>query len=350
MDAFYASVEVREHPEYKGKPVIIGADPKGGKGRGVVAACSYEARKFGVRSAMPITQAYRLCPNGVYLPPDFELYEKISSQIMEYLKTFTELIEPMSIDEAFMDVTETVLNYTGPEALAKHVQGGIFENFKLTCSIGIAHNRSIAKIASDHNKPVGITYVPHSDFKKFLGPLSVGKISGIGPKTQEALHKIGIFTISDLGKAKKQVLMENLGNYGLYLWDIANGLEGEAVSSGEWDARSISREFTFHEDTNDFKLIERHLEDITNDLIKTLRADKNYYKTVTLKIRFEDFETFTRSKSLNVHTQSLKKVVKLYRELLKEFQKSYKKVRLIGLKLSNLKKLDEKQITLEKWE
>lgn len=350
MDSFYASVEMREHPEYLGKAVIIGADPKEGRGRGVVAACSYEARKFGVRSAMPISRAYQLCPHGIYLPPNFRLYDTVSDQIMEYLNSYTELFEQVSIDEAYMDVSNLVQAYNDPVELAGKIQNGIQEKFRLSCSIGIAHNKSIAKIASDYRKPAGITHVPYENFKEFLRPLSVGKISGIGPKTEQLLNRLGIDTISELADASKQLLKERIGKYGLYLWEIANGLESDSVLRGEWQMRSTSHEHTFSVDTKDFELIEKNVRKLTEHLLDKLKEKHLYYKTVTLKIRFQDFETFTRSKSLNLYSQSLDKALELSNELLREFRSSWRKVRLIGVKLSNLKGLDEDQSTLLRWE
>ncbi|UCH89116.1 MAG: DNA polymerase IV [Thermoplasmata archaeon] len=349
MDSFYASVEEREHPEHFGKPIIIGADPKGGSGRGVVAACSYAARKFGVRSAMPISQAYRLCPEGIYIRPRFDLYEQVSDEIMDYLKTFTDKIEQVSIDEAYMDVSEKVGEYDSAKILAEEIQRGVKEKFNLTCSIGIAHNKSIAKIASDYNKPAGITHVKYERFQGFLDPLGVEKISGVGPKTQDILNGIGITTIQELREAKKHVLYEELGKYGFYLQDIASGLENEEVHTSGHLIKSVSHESTFMEDTSDFSAIEERISDMTRYLCKELSEKQIYYKTVTLKIRFEDFETLTRSKSLSLHSRSYMKAYETALELLKEFENSQMKIRLIGVKLSNLKTLDDEQKTLEKW-
>jgi nucleotidyltransferase/DNA polymerase involved in DNA repair len=247
-------------------------------------------------------------------------------------------------------VTLQIKRFDSPKVLAHKIQDGILIKFQLPCSIGIAHNKSIAKIASDHNKPRGITYVPYSEFKRFLEPLPVGRINGVGPKTEEILNNKNIYTISELAVTSKQVLQSILGKYGLYLYDIANGLEREEVTASEWQRSSSSREFTFAEDTKDFDLIEKQIKYLAMELVEYLKEKGLYYKTVTIKIRFEDFDTMTRSKSLSLHSISIPLAQKLALELLREFKDEWRKVRLIGVKLSNLKQLDEEQSTLLKWQ
>jgi DNA polymerase IV (DinB-like DNA polymerase) len=349
MDSFYASVEAREHPEHKGKPIIVGADPKGGSGRGVVAACSYEARKFGVHSAMPISTAYRLVPHAVYLRGNYHLYEEISEQIMELLRSYTKVVEPMSIDEAFMDVTEKVKEGANPVELAEEIQKRILTDVELTCSIGIAHNKSIAKIASDYRKPAGITHVHYETFQEFLDPLPVGSISGVGPKTRDILNSIGITSIRDLRDARKHVVIEAMGNYGLALMNIASGKDNRGVVQSWGPSSSTSHESTFPKDTMDYNLIEEKIENMAKRLCEELEEKNKFYRTVTLKIRFEDFSTFTRAKSLANLSQSHRKALKIANELLKEFRTSHQKIRLVGLKLSGLRKLDMGQETLGRW-
>lgn len=207
----------------RGMPVIVGADPKGGKGRGVVTGCSYEARKFGVHSAQPISIAYRLCPNGVYLRPNFTLYEQVSEQVMQLLKQFTEKLEPMSIDEAFMDVSEKVTTFEEAAALARRIKDEVKGKAQLTCSVGVAPNKSIAKIASDFKKPYGLTIVLPEKVHEFLSPLPAGKISGVGKKSTEVLEGMGIKTIGDLAATYPGKLIEVFGKYGTHLgkWPTA---------------------------------------------------------------------------------------------------------------------------------
>jgi len=217
LDAFYASVEIRSNQSYRGVPLIIGADPKDGKGRGVVITCSYEARKFGVRSAQPISVAFKLCPTAVYVRPNFELYDEVSGDVMGLLKRFADKFEQASIDEAYMDVTQICNRYGGSVELAKHVKAELESTERLTCSIGIAPNKSTAKIASDMKKPNGLTYVDPTRAKEFLAPLPVSKISGIGKKTEQKLNELGIKTIGELAIYPTGKLYEEFGKNAVWL-------------------------------------------------------------------------------------------------------------------------------------
>lgn len=249
MDAFYSSVEQRENPTLIGKPVIVGADPKEGKGRGVVMACSYEARKLGIHSALPISIAYRLCPTGVYVPPNFTRYEQASEQVMGLLRAFSEKLEQISIDEAFLDITDRVSSFEEAAALADTIKREIREKAKLTCSIGIAPNKAIAKIASDFKKPDGLTSVPPEKIREFLDPLSVTKISGVGKKSSELLTQAGIVSIGQLASTHPSRLAEIFGKYGTRIWQIANGIDEEEVVTS-YAVKSISSESTFEEDVD----------------------------------------------------------------------------------------------------
>jgi DNA polymerase IV (DinB-like DNA polymerase) len=345
MDAFYASVEQRENPTLLAKPVIIGADPKDGKGRGVVAACSYEARKYGVHSAQPISQAYRLCPDGIYLRPNFELYETVSAETMSILRQFSEKLEQISIDEAFLDVTEKVTNFDEAAALAATIKLTLKDRIKLTCSIGVAPNKSLAKIASDFKKPDGLTVVQPQRIQKFLAPLPVSKISGIGKKSYELLREKGISTIGDLAATHPSRLTEIFGKYGTQVWQIANGIDDEEIVTS-YSVKSISSEITFEEDTSDTKRITEAFSSLINDVHARTLSQDLLFRSIGIKVRFEDFSTYTRAKSHSRYTNEKPTMEQFVKLLFKEFDNAEKKIRLVGVRVSNLKKADSGQETI----
>lgn len=348
MDAFYASVEKRENPALRELPVIVGADPKGGKGRGVVAGCSYEARRCGVHSAQPISMAYRLCPHGVYLRPNFDLYERVSSRIMQLLRQFSEKFEQVGIDEAYLDVSERAVTYGEAEKLAVKIKEEIRLREGLTCSIGVAPNKSIAKIASDHQKPDGLTVVEPDRVPDFLGPLPVSKISGVGEKTQKALEKLGIRTIGELAKAAPAKLSQWFGKYGVRLWEIANGTDASEVRPS-YTMKSISSERTFEEDVRDRSLVLEELEKLVEEVYSRAVQENYLFRTVGIKVRFEDFSTFTRSRSHIEYTNRKDLVLECVRSLFKEFENDRRRVRLVGVRISNLRRQDELQESLLTW-
>ena len=336
LDAFFASVEVRDHPEYKNKPVIIGADPKEGKGRGVVSTCNYEARKFGLHSALPISQAYKRCSHGIYLRPNFEKYQKASIQVMQILNSYSENFQQVSIDEAYIDVSERCESFDQAKEIAKEIQGLIMKKVGITLSIGIASTKSIAKIASDFHKPNGITIVKPEEVKAFLSPMEITRIPGIGKKSKLYYNKKGIFKIGDIIKTPLELMIQKFGKNGSWAWKIANGLDPRLIKNVPDERKSISKERTFYEDTDDFNMIITKLEEINVKIHNRLKHDGLYYKTVTLKIRFEGFITYTRSKSLLFHSRDEKIAFNIILELYKEFLNKGKKVRLVGIKFSNL--------------
>ena len=348
MDAFYASVEQRENPALKGKPVIIGADPKGGKGRGVVAACSYEARKHGIHSAQPISQAYRLCPDGVYIRPNFELYENVSEQTMSILREFSERLEQISIDEAFLDVTEKAASLDEATRLASRMKQAIKERLALTCSIGVAPNKSIAKIASDFKKPDGLTVVPPDRAREFLAPLPVNKISGVGKKSYELLKQMGISTIGDLAATHPSRVTEVFGKFGTRLWQVANGTDDEEVTSS-YPMKSVSSETTFEEDTSDMKQVMGAFATLIDDVHARTISQNMLFRTVGIKVRFEDFSTYTRAKSHIRYTNEKIIMEQYVKALFKEFEKAEKRIRLVGVRVSNLRKTDTSQESMLSW-
>lgn len=348
MDAFYSSVEQRENPTLRGKLVIVGADPKGGKGRGVVAGCSYEARSLGVHSAQPISIAYRLCPNGIYIKPNFTLYEQASEKVMKLLKQFTDRLEQMSIDEAFMDVTQQVAGFDEAGVLASRIKQAIKEEAQLTCSVGVAPNKSVAKIASDFRKPDGLTIVPPEKVREFLTPLPVSKISGIGKKSSEILGNMSIETIGDLASTHPSKLIDIFGKYGTRLWQVANGIdEDEVVTS--YSAKSISSETTFEEDVADNKKVLEAFSSLIEDVHSRVLSQRLLFRTVGIKVRLEDFTTFTRARTHARHTSD-KNVMEEYVMLLfREFERSRKKIRLVGVRVANLREIDSDQETILSW-
>jgi DNA polymerase IV (DinB-like DNA polymerase) len=338
LDCFFAAVEVRDNPKYFGKPIIIGADPKNGKGRGVVSTCNYEARKFGLHSAMPISQAYKRCPHGIYLHPNFEKYHKASKEVMEIVNSYSDMFQQVSIDEAYIDVSDKCINYKEVRELAEKLKDEVQKKVGITISIGCAPTKSIAKIASDHNKPNGVTVVKPEYIKKFLGPMDITKISGIGKKSKIYYNKKGIKTIGDIINLTLPKMVQLFGKNGEWVWNVANGFDNREVKKLHGDRKSISKECTFYEDTDDFNVILSKLEEINNRIHKNVIKNKIHYKTITLKIRLEGYITYTRSKSFTHHVQDKKKVLKVIIELLKQFSTMNKKVRLVGIRLSNLEK------------
>jgi DNA polymerase IV (DinB-like DNA polymerase) len=345
MDSFYPSVELLRNPKLKGLPVIVGADPKGGEGRGVVTSCSYEARSFGVRSGQPISAAYRKCPQAVFLPPDFKLYLEISDSVMIVLRRFADKFEQVSIDEAFIDATERVKEFESSLTLAKHIKDEVKRTTGLSCSIGIAPNKSAAKIASEMNKPNGLTEVRPEQMKTFLDPLPVIKIPGVGKKSELILARMGIKTIGQLASYPAKKLTETFGKNAVWLWGVAKGLEEDEVRE-RTDSKSIASESTFERDEANREAVRTLTEKLTKEVHERVISDHYMFRTVGIKIRFEGFETHTHERSLSSHTDQLSALIDTAQALLREFDSDTRRVRLIGVKVSNLIKAEARQTTL----
>ncbi|MFX0154304.1 MAG: DNA polymerase IV [Candidatus Hodarchaeota archaeon] len=347
LDCFFAAVEIRDNPQYKNKPVIIGADPKEGQGRGVIATCNYEARKYGLHSAMPISQAYKRCPHGIYLRANGKKYYEVSKQVMNILETFSDEFQRVGTDEAYLELTNITSDYEKAEEIAKEIQKEISEKIGITISIGIAPTKSLAKIASDENKPNGITVVKPENIHDLVKDMEITRIPGIGKKTKVNFNKKGINTIGDIINTKLPKMIELFGKHGRWIWNVANGLDNRKVKEFVEDRKSISAERTFYEDTNDFSVIMEKLEDINEKIHKSAIKHHISYRTITLKIRLSGFETYTRSKSYDLPIQDQKITIKTVLDLYKEFIGNKKKVRLLGIKLSNFNKnLKVKQTNL----
>jgi DNA polymerase IV (DinB-like DNA polymerase) len=346
MDQFFAAVEERERPEIRGKPVVVGADPKEGKGRGVVSTSNYEARKYGVKSGIPIARAWRLCPNAIYLPVNYRLYQKVSARIMTILRIYADKFERWGLDEAFLDVTSRIKNFGEAEKLAQKIKKEIYKKERLTCSIGVGPNKLVAKIGSDFEKPDGLTVVRGEDAKAFLSPLRVRRLLWVGRKTENRLNMLGIKTIGDLASYDASVLAEKFGAVGTQLYLSALGIDNSEVQE-RWERKSMSREITFEEDTSDSALILDTLDAIAEDLHQELTASNFTFKTTTVKIRYENFETHTHGKTLPFFTDRLKDIQKSARDLVQDYLRPDRKIRLIGVRLSNLFST-EKQTRLAK--
>lgn len=340
MDAFYASVEQRDRPETRGRPVIVGADPRG---RGVVSAASYEARRFGIHSAMPIGRAFRLCPQGVFLPVDMDKYAAVSREIMAVLAGFTPLVEPVSIDEAFLDVTASrALHGDGP-TIAREIKKIIKTRVDLAASVGVASNMFVAKVASDLEKPDGLVVVPVGGEAEFLGPLPVSRLWGVGKVTGSELEAMGIRTIGQLARVPPAHLTARFGEHGPDLLNLARGLDHRVV---EPDAapKSMGAEETFGQDTCDVELLRATLREQSERVARELRAESYAGRTVTLKLRFADFSTITRAHSGDPTQDGLS----IFRSVDALFSRVRlaQAVRLIGVSVSGLGPAGSGQLSL----
>lgn len=345
MDAFFAAVEQLDFPQYRGKPVIVGADPKGGAGRGVVATASYEARKYGVHSALPISLAYQRCPHAVYLRGRYERYSEISRQLIATLNEFTPVIEKISIDEAFLDITKSLTLFGSAEKIGHQIKKRIYDDLGLVASIGIAPNKFLAKVASDLEKPDGFVVVKEGEEKEFLKSLPISRLWGVGQKTEAALKQMDIETIGQIAHMPEQDLSQRFGKWGSALWRLANGIDPRSVKPSETQ-KSISQETTFDEDTGDEEAIHKTLLGLAESLSRLMRKSKLKGRTVTLKIRLEDFSTFTRSKTLSDFVDSTQILKGVAIGLYKKFNKKNMKVRLLGIGVSQLNSVSGEQLGL----
>jgi DNA polymerase-4 len=332
MDAFYASVEQRDRPELKGKPVIVGGDPQA---RGVVAACSYEARKFGVHSAMPAATAYRLCPDAIFIRSRFDVYRAVSAQIREIFYEYTDLVEPLSLDEAFLDVTENYKGIPLATLIARELKKKIYQiTGGLTSSAGVSFNKFLAKVASDMNKPDGLTVITPEMADDFIDKLPIRKFFGVGKVTEEKMLNLGIKTGADLKKYKKEQLIQIFGKSGRYFYDIAHGMDERPVEPNRI-RKSIGKETTFSEDIDDTDRMLEILNDIAFRLENSLMKRDAKGRTITLKVKYFDFQSITRSVTVDETADNAAIIMKHIRPLLSNTEAGEKKVRLLGISVSN---------------
>lgn len=343
MDSFFVSVERILDPSLEGKPVIVGGDPQG---RGVVAACSYEARKFGIHSAMPARNAYRLCPKAIFVHGHHKEYSRFSNEVRILLESKFPTVQQASIDEFYFDFTGCEKIYGHPEVFAKSLQQEIMHKFSLPCSMGISSNKGVSKIATDFKKPMGVTYVPPGKEKEFLGPLAVERIPGVGKKTLPVLRARGFKTIGDLANASPDYLATVLGKFGTDLWKRANGI-GNDILYVEHERKSISKETTFSQDIVNKTEIETYIFKLTGKVAQLLRNEDWQTSTVSIKLRYSDFSTITRAKTLTKPTDDDKII---YEAAVKLFRAAFTRrvgVRLIGIHLSNLDHFTEQEFLFE---
>ncbi len=331
MDAFYASVEQRNRPELRGKPVVVGGDPRS---RSVVSAASYEARAYGVRSAMPCAQAYRLCPQAVFIRPEIATYVEVSEQIMEILGHATPLVEQLSIDEAFLDLTGTERLLGEPVETAAALKRRIREELDLTASVGVAPCKLVAKLASDHDKPDGFVVVPEDGVRAFLDPKPIGSLFGVGRKTEERLLRLGIHTIGALARCPQEVLVGHFGPAAAGLVALAQGIDDRPVSPHA-APKSVSSETTFERDLDDIEDLERALLGLADNVARRLRRGGFRARTIELKLRFGDFRTILRSRTLPEGVDSGTALYRVGCEILAEIPLT-SRVRLIGIGGSHL--------------
>jgi DNA polymerase-4 len=348
MDAFYASVEALDDPKLRGKPLAVG----GNKERGVVAAASYEAREFGVRSAMSSKLAKRKCPDLIFVPPRFERYKEISSQIRAIFYDYTDLVEPLSLDEAFLDVSENIHNHNSATEIAREIRERIFEQTGLTASAGISINKFTAKIASDINKPNGQKTIKPNEVEKFLERLPIHKFFGVGKVTAQKMHSWGIFNGDQLKQQSLEFLNANFGKSGEHYFNIVRGIQHSAVKP-ERERKSVGAERTYSENLIGHEAIIEKLKEIGSVIEKRLKASKVKGRTITLKVKFSDFQQITRSRTIEYLTDEYATIFVIIEELIQaeDFKKS---VRLLGISVSNfyeekaeIKPLKERQLKLD---
>ncbi len=331
MDAFYASVEERDRPELRGKPVIVGGTPEG---RGVVAAANYEARKFGVHSAMSAARAIRLCPQAIVLPSRIDYYAQVSRQIQEIFFRFTPLVEPLSLDEAFLDATGSETLFGGSVEIGRQIKTVIRDELQLIASVGAAPNKFLAKIASDLEKPDGFVVVDPDGVQEFLDPLPVGRLWGVGRVTGNAFERLGVRTIGDVRGLPLEVLQQNFGEHGQHLWELARGIDDRAVVPDR-AAKSISHETTFARDIGDVELLRAWALELTEQVAQRLRRHQLRGRTVQLKVRFSDFRTITRATTLPRATDVTQEIWQAADEMLsRRLPDGHLPIRLLGVGVS----------------
>ncbi len=350
LDAFFASVEIRENPKLADKPIVVGGNPK--TKRGVVSTCNYEARKYGIHSGMPINQALQLCPHLTMVRGSFQLYGEVSKRIMKILSHYSPTMKVAGNDEAYLDLTDVVSDYEEAKRLATELKDDIYASEELTCSIGVAPNRILAKIASDSDKPDGLVIVKPLEIAEFLAPQKITIIPGVGKKSSVIFGNENIKLCGDLAKLPHQLAYQKFGKYGLKTWKLVNGYNTEKTEEKfvNHERKSISEERTFFERYNSWEEIWIRIDSSIDAIVSRLTVKKMSFRTITLKIRFKNFETYTRSHSLTSYNTSPKHVRIVVKKLLEEFEtKKSEDIRLVGVKISNLMQIDDSQKTLSQF-
>lgn len=332
MDAFYASVEQRDNPEYRGKPLVVGGSPEG-RG-GVVAAASYEVRKFGVRSAMPSKKAKQLCPHAIFVYPRFAAYKEVSKKIREIFHRYTDIIEPLSLDEAYLDVTEDKLGIGSAIEIAKEIKKAIKEELNLTASAGVSSSKFVAKIASDINKPDGLTFIPPSKIEAFMETFPVEKFFGVGRVTADKMKNLGLHTGADLKRLTEDELVKHFGKVGHFFYKIVRGIDNRMVQPDR-ETKSVGAEDTFSYDLTTIEEMNAELEKIAKLVHERLEKYQLLGRTITLKIKYHDFKQITRNQSFTLPVNDYETIVNTSKNLLLKTDPENKKIRLLGISLSN---------------
>jgi DNA polymerase-4 len=342
MDAFYASIHIRDQPELRNLPVVVGGSPDG---RGVVAAASYAARAFGIHSAMPASHARRLCPQAVFLRPDFRRYVAESDTILEIFRGYTPIVQPLSLDEAYLDVSEHLGRFDSATAVAVDIRRRVHSEVGLTVSVGVAPNKLVAKIASDHHKPDGLTVVPPHRVAGFLAPLPVRRLHGIGPATERTLHELGATTVAELRGLSLDLLLGRFGSWGRTLWEYARGIDSRPVRTDRV-RKSLSTERTFETDVADSVEIDHLLTEMAEEVADGLARRRITACTISVKVRYPDFVTRTRSTTLASPTADAATIARCARQLVRRTEAVDRSVRLLGVGASALIPCDHEQLEL----
>jgi len=332
MDCFYAAVHMRDDPSLVGKPVVVGGNPDS---RGVVAAANYEARRYGIHSALPAAQARRLCPDTIFLKPEFKRYRAESEAIFAIYRLFTPVIQPLSLDEAYLDVTDHLGEFDSATAIAHEIRRRVGDERGLTVSVGVAPNKLIAKIASDHDKPDGLTVVKPTRIEDFIAPLPVRRLHGVGPASEKALHELGVETVAELRRLSLDRLIERFGHWGRTLYNYARGDDQRHVHV-EQIRKSLSTEHTFDKDIDSESTIDEVLESMAAEVSSGLHKREISTCTVTIKARYPDFTTVTRSHTLPAPTADAERISAVARDLIRSTEAFSRSVRLLGVGASNL--------------
>ena len=345
MDAFFASVEQMDNPKYAGRPLIVGGSPEG---RGVVAACSYEARKFGIHSAMSAANAVQRCPHALFVRPRKDRYKEVSQQVMAVFRDYSTLIEPLSLDEAFLDISDTHTTMDAAADTAEAIRSRVFHEIGLTCSAGVSFNKFLAKTGSDINKPDGITVISQEDANDLLANLPIGKFFGVGKVTEKKMHNLGIRQGADLFRFSRQELEHYFGKSGLFFYDIVRGIDTRPVQSSR-TRKSIGTETTLATDITDMGKINEILISLSEKVARGLRHKGCCGATVTLKVRYHDFTTVTRSSTLASPVANAAQIMAVIPDLLKATDAGKTPIRLLGITASNLcgvKDIQTQQLSL----
>jgi len=337
MDAYFAAIEIRENPSLKGKCVIVGGSPNS---RGVVSTCSYEARKYGIHSGMSSYQAWKLCPQAVFVHSGFGLYKEVSSQIREVFYSITDLVEPMSLDEAYLDVTENKINEADPVKIARHIKDEVLRITRLTCSAGVSYNKFLAKIGSDMNKPDGLTVINPEDAQRVLFSLPIGKFHGIGKVTAARMKKMGIHNGEDLHKRDLKELIKYFGKAGFFYFNVVRGIDNRELHTN-WEPKSISCESTFHEDLADINELLQELRRLSDKLATRMSLKKLQGQNLVLKVKYDNFELNTRSIAMPHFTNERETLYRYAEQLLISNWDANRKVRLLGLGVGKLDNQNE---------